>query len=309
MKRKGARRLAVVLAVFAALIITLAGLQLGTNYLVGIEQGVHAGFEAALLTWVAFVVSLLANLGLIVIFAIGKREEPLSKLVSEYKRQLLLVLGILVALFLFFQFGTSTLLYIELGIIQGNVPPVLIGAAPALSIFAMVGILAYIWVYRPRVTVVHVDGGTHSIKAQEVTGSNTAEKSVVSEVNRVASHAGVSEEDMAKIGTILSPEDMAALMLPAKSDSGEFSRDEIQTRKNIAQWILQSLKGGVRMAKSKLEVDFERQFPNSYIPLLNSVLYDLVYQEKVEMTREGARTMLSLPRQTRQNKETEQKKQ
>jgi hypothetical protein len=71
-------------------------------------------------------------------------------------------------------------------------------------------------------------------------------------------------------------------------------KDLIQTKANIAEWILLSLRMGGKVTKTKLESNFEEQFPKIYVPLFNAVLYDLIYKNKVDSIREGSRMILFL---------------
>lgn len=321
--------------------IILGALQVSTRALVPLEQGVKAGYSVAVLIWLSFVLSIVADAALIGIAAFNTfNDKPVNKR--------LLRLGVaggvaaVVVVFLIIQFGTKILTPLEAGIAGGEVPLSLAGIASLLALFGTGGAFFYATKFKAIPFVLHPDGG---IKTEEVVvsmpdaGTTQPEKALHSSAaehlpDQVQPQAGserpapilsdahstesgtvpaspqpqpqpqpqashppqepspvVSIQDLKLVESFVSRRDFD--LLSGQSQSGE-DRDLIQTKANVAEWILLSLRLGGKVAKTKLESSFEEQFPKIYVPLFNSVLYDLIYKGKVDSVKEGSRMMLML---------------
>jgi hypothetical protein len=320
----------------------LVWLQVQTGNISKLAEGVHAGFAVSLLTWVAFVFSLIAGLGLITLVALSRRPEPPSRIIARNKRLVVEIILGLAALIALAQFATPYPSYIELGILQGNVPSVLMGVAPALSFISTLGIIIYVWSAKAPSPVVGRNGGiesservdevrtvipvqapskvvtatssakparTESSKQTPVgvilpsKGAETEASARTGQPGKLEPPPGVSAETLIRVGTIIAPHDPSILTNPTMPADGGSDRDAIQTKKNVSEWILLSLRIGGKVPKTKLETGFEDQFPRIYVPLFNSVLYDLIYQGKVEAVKEGNRMMISLAKGQENEKE------
>jgi hypothetical protein len=313
--------------------LILGVLQVSTKALIPLEQGVKAGYSVAVLIWLSFVLSIIADAALIGIAAFNTfNDKPVNK--KMLRVGVTLGIGAVIIVFLVIQLGTHILTPLETGIADGEVPLSLAGIASILALFGTAGAFLYATKFRITPLVLHPDGG---IKTEEVVVklpsldrnvqstesqnqpvfSNTSASSANSptspggvHVSETPSHAiqatfaaqapthqvqeptsSVSVQDLKLVEQFVSRRDLD--ILAGQTQTGE-DRDLIQTKANVAEWILLSLRLGGKVAKSKLESSFEEQFPKIYVPLFNSVLYDLIYKNKVDSVKEGSRMMLFL---------------
>ncbi len=184
------------------------------------------------------------------------------------------------ALILILQFGTPYLRYVEAGISDGIAPPILLGIAPLLSMLAIVGLILYSW----KTKLLSRSIAVGEQKAGEINQPKQVQEDLSSK------EAAKGQLEM--ISSLLDKSEMQKLV--GAEWGYDESRDRLQTKKNIETWILESVKAANRVSKSRLEAEFERQFPTAYLALFNSVLYDLVYRDKLEVIREEGKTMICL---------------
>jgi len=169
---------------------------------------------------------------------------------------------------------------VEAGISDGIAPPILLGIAPLLSMLAIVGLILYSWKTKLLSRSIAV--------GEQKAGEINQPKQVQEDLSSKEAAKGQLE----LISSLLDKSEMQKLV--GAEWGYDESRDRLQTKKNIETWILESVKAANRVSKSRLEAEFERQFPTAYLALFNSVLYDLVYRDKLEVIREEGKTMICL---------------
>ncbi|MEM3638188.1 MAG: hypothetical protein QXX17_07485 [Conexivisphaerales archaeon] len=306
-------------------IVVLVGSLQWAGYLGSIGNGVQVGYPVAVLIWLSSIFSLVAALSLALLFILRSRGVSLSSIVSKRKKVLLLFIVIVLAIILGIQFGTSLLTPIERGISEGVAPPALMEISSLVSLFSVLGALILIRQGSgPAELLSTANGGSASpspvieanreptssevkfqpapaVQPQRQTQTQQQTSYAQQEALSTSSSSAqvkVEEDVLKKVSTIISPSDLPLLTSsPPSSSLSQSERDALQTRKNIAEWIILSLNIGGKTPKGKLEMAFEEQFPKVYVPLFNSVLYDLIYQGKVETSKEGNRMMIFLPKQ------------
>jgi len=315
------------IVLWAIYLLLFVGLLFGSlqwsGYLGSIANGVSVGYSVAVLIWLSSIFSLIAALFLVLLFILHSRGISFIAVVSRRKKLVTMLVVTLVAVLLVVQYGTTLLFPIERGVADGVAPPALIEISSIISLFSVLGALIFVG-QGPKVDdrLLNTNGGSfqaHSAVAsskehpanketlhiassaqtqqESITApqaSSTKQESVTT--LDVAPQAKVEDEVIKKVSEIVSPTDLTILTSQASSLS-QSERDALQTRKNIAEWIILSLNIGGKTPKGRLEMAFEEQFPKVYVPLFNSVLYDLIYQGKVESTKEGNRMMISLPKE------------
>ncbi|MEM0117408.1 MAG: hypothetical protein QXV32_03080 [Conexivisphaerales archaeon] len=282
-----------------SLILLVVVLHFG-GYLKGIEGGVYMGFSTALLAWVAFFLALAADMGMVLLLILRSQSSTLSLLYRRHRiLSIALPLSFLAAIAVL-QFGTPYLGYIEAGVSQGIAPPILLSLAPALSILAVIALMLFTWKFRylqkvsvPEKAKVEVVQNTFP-QVREQTGP-TDIPTAPSAIHSSEGKKSIAKEQLELISSILDNQEMQKLVDSELIVDSAQDRDQLQTRKNIEQWILESVRASGRITKNRLEADFERQFPPVYLALFNSVLYDLVYKDKLVISREGSRTIIALP--------------
>lgn len=296
---KNARNQLIFLSVFLlAISVILVSLHFG-GYLLPLEGGVYMGFYTALLAWLASILAIAANIGLAFLIIIRQQSRSLTEIVKKNMKIFSLSVVLLIVILLLVQFSTPYLVYVERGIGDGVAPPILLSLAPSLSILAMVGLIIYaLRVLVPQQAKIEQQG--HRPQAAS-TGRTDLQVIEQDESKQPSTQGQVSSAELALVGSIIDPQDVARLISGAQPADEIYTRDEIQTRKNIAEWIMSSVKGTGHVAKTKLEAEFEKQFPPTYVPLFNSVLYDLVYQDKLEVVKEGGRMMVGIPKKSEGN--------
>lgn len=304
-----------------ALLIFMISILFSSGYAGRMYSGVNVGYGAAVITWLSFIFSFAAFIVLAIFGLMSFRgKQPVDVIKRNKKFFFLILVAILAALFAV-QFGTNLLIPIESGVADGVAPPVLMMISSLLSVFCISSILIYIMSsQRPMAGPASLANGGQteaSITAQQPlilgnakqsessftpTSTPISQPSLHSEkqiqeqkvVEQLSEHKPKDEEVLKRLSEIVWPNEPANQSTSVTSTMNQSEKDALQTRKNIAEWILLSLRIGGKVAKSKLELNFEDQFPKVYVPLFNSVLYDLIYQGKVESIKEGARMMLSL---------------
>lgn len=308
-------------------LLLFIGLLLGSlqwaGYLGSIANGIQVGYSVAVLIWLSSIFSLVAALFLVLLFILHSRGISFISVISRRKKVATLLLIVVIALFLVIQYGTSLLLPIERGVSEGVAPPALIEISSVISLFSVLGALIFIG-QGPKVDgrLLNTNGGslqtgpssaisnedmlTKDALNRQTVPAPQQQKEPAAQVSNIkqepvpgfatATQVKVEDEVMKKVSEIVSPNDLSILTSQASSLS-QSERDALQTRKNIAEWIILSLNIGGKTPKGRLEMAFEEQFPKVYVPLFNSVLYDLIYQGKVESTKEGNRMMISLPKE------------
>jgi hypothetical protein len=255
------------------------------GYLARFEGGVYVGFGTALLAWTATIIAILADASIVLMFVLHSRSVSILRLYKKYRLLFIILPLSLVALILVVQFGTPYLRYMEAGISDGIAPPILLGLAPLLSMLAIIGLILYSWKTKL------LSGNIAPIKERAIEINQPKQlEAFVSPAPSTPKEA--AKEQLEIISSILDKSEMQKLV------SGEWayddSRDRLQTKRNIETWILESVKAADRVSKNRLEAEFERQFPSTYLALFNSVLYDLVYKDKLEIIREEGKTMICL---------------
>ncbi len=314
---------------WAVYLLLFIGLLLGSlqwaGYLGSIANGIPVGYSVAVLIWLSSIFSLIAALFLVLLFILHSRGISFVAVISKRKKVTALLLVIVVAFLLAIQYGTSLLLPIERGVAEGVAPPALIEISSVISLFSILGALILIG-QGPKVDnrLLNTNGGSlqtgpsfassnersaaNEMLSKQTVSAPQPQKEPVSNPQvsstkqepapalAATTQAKVEDEVIKKVSEIVSPNDLSILTSQSSSLS-QSERDALQTRKNIAEWIILSLNIGGKTPKGRLEMAFEEQFPKVYVPLFNSVLYDLIYQGKVESTKEGNRMMISLPKE------------
>lgn len=295
------------------LIITLISFLGYTGYLSNIAAGAPVGYPASAVIWLSSIFSLIAAIFLILMLIFRVKNLSLSDELSKRKSFVAIIVVAAIALFLILQYATNTLVPIERGIVDGFAPPSLLEISSIITLFAVFGLI----IFKGEGLVINknlssTNGGSIVQPLQTAMDSSASLKSVSQsyeqerkeqtfssqpsmkpEVPAASSEPKLDDEIFKKVSGIISPDDLTKLTSPQPTIS-QSEKDALQTRKNIAEWILLSLRIAGKTPKGKLETSFEEQFPKLYVPLFNSVLYDLIYQGKVESTKEGNRMMISL---------------
>jgi hypothetical protein len=250
------------------------------GYLAQLEGGVYVGFGTALLAWTATIIAILADASIVVMFVLHGHSISVLRLYKKYRPLFIALPFAFAALILILQFGTPYLRYVEAGISDGIAPPILLGIAPLLSMLAIVGLILYSW----KTKLLSRSIAVGEQKAGEINQPKQVQEDLSSK------EAAKGQLEM--ISSLLDKSEMQKLV--GAEWGYDESRDRLQTKKNIETWILESVKAANRVSKSRLEAEFERQFPTAYLALFNSVLYDLVYRDKLEVIREEGKTMICL---------------
>jgi hypothetical protein len=250
------------------------------GYLAQLEGGVYVGFGTALLAWTATIIAILADASIVVMFVLHGHSISVLRLYKKYRPLFIAFPFAFAALILILQFGTPYLRYVEAGISDGIAPPILLGIAPLLSMLAIVGLILYSW----KTKLLSRSIAVGEQKAGEINQPKQVQEDLSSK------EAAKGQLEM--ISSLLDKSEMQKLV--GAEWGYDESRDRLQTKKNIETWILESVKAANRVSKSRLEAEFERQFPTAYLALFNSVLYDLVYRDKLEVIREEGKTMICL---------------
>jgi|BEDMetMinimDraft_2_1075160.scaffolds.fasta_scaffold00814_2 hypothetical protein len=250
------------------------------GYLAQLEGGVYVGFGTALLAWTATIIAILADASIVMMFVLHGHSISVLRLYKKYRPLFIAFPFAFAALILILQFGTPYLRYVEAGISDGIAPPILLGIAPLLSMLAIVGLILYSW----KTKLLSRSIAVGEQKAGEINQPKQVQEDLSSK------EAAKGQLEM--ISSLLDKSEMQKLV--GAEWGYDESRDRLQTKKNIETWILESVKAANRVSKSRLEAEFERQFPTAYLALFNSVLYDLVYRDKLEVIREEGKTMICL---------------
>jgi len=260
------------------------------GYLSQIEGGIYVGFGAALLAWTATIIAIVADACIVVMFVLHSQSISVVKLYRKYRLLFVVLPAALVGLIIILQFGTPYLTYVELGISDGIAPPILLGLAPLLSMLAIVGLIMYSW----KTSLLSGSIVANKEKPVELNISAKPEPAEVPLATSAASQKEAAKEQLKMISSILDKSDIQKLVSPEPLWGYDESRDRLQTKRNIETWILESVKAANRIQKNMLEAEFERHFPATYLALFNSVLYDLVYKDKLEIVKEDGKTMVCL---------------
>jgi hypothetical protein len=250
------------------------------GYLAQLEGGVYVGFGTALLAWTATIIAILADASIVMMFVLHGHSISVLRLYKKYRPLFIAFPFAFAALILILQFGTPYLRYVEAGISDGIAPPILLGIAPLLSMLAIVGLILYSW----KTKLLSRSIAVGEQKAGEINQPKQVQEDLSSK------EAAKGQLEM--ISSLLDKSEMQKLV--GAEWGYDESRDRLQTKKNIETWILESVKAANRVSKSRLEAEFKRQFPTAYLALFNSVLYDLVYRDKLEVIREEGKTMICL---------------
>jgi hypothetical protein len=262
----------------AAVLLVLIAILVLLSRIPGVEEGIKIGYPYSAFVWGAFILSLAAVFVFGVHLYLRWRLPEAGTGQRPYYRFMIAALLALAALIIFLQFGTGYLRPIEQGILDGYAPLSLGWAAAIITLLINAGLVAdsYLWSRRA------------SARGPEISGARGSSPQQVGGVGAVASVKGRRMEVI-----VGNPQDVSVLTGSSTERKGSpFDRDEIQTRNNISEWILSSLPPHVPLDKDTLEEKFEEQFPKTLWPLFNSVLYDLIYRNKVVMRKENQRSYL-----------------
>jgi len=271
-----------------------------------LESGVPANFGVALVTWVAFALSIFVLGYVLFDFAVEKRQDEMAKLGFTKARAGAVVLVAGLAVILYLQLGTPYFVAIESGILAGEVPLALTGVTSAVWLIVLGSILLRHQLRNitfanglnpkePAVTELPASDPVIAPPAPTQQSVQPQPSVPGPPIRLIMDSSSITLEDIRRVGTIMAQKDVEALTAHGSPAIGEADRDFLQIKKNVSEWIILSLSIGGKMPKQKLESSFEDQFPKKLLPLFNSVLYDLIYQNRVQSTRDGTKMMISLP--------------
>jgi hypothetical protein len=278
---KGTRRAPLALLLLA--VLAASYLLYPSALSAGLGNGVGMGVNLSIATWFAFLVTV----GVLYFGLLRRLLASISKSVSQYRSRLrfgiaISVLAALEALYIVQVNGgyLSSLLH---GIAQGYVPLGIL----LLESGVCVGMAFWRLVSPKPVSVPSQMGvSTYSIGELQRTG-----------LREVDWEGKGEREEPREIRVLVGDEpDSPVLELEiAPSQKSVYTRDDIQTRSILADWIIKTLQKESPLEKATLEESFRASFPSLYVSLLNSVLYDLVYKNKVLLVVEDRGIMLALP--------------
>ncbi|MDG6934659.1 MAG: hypothetical protein JRN68_08155 [Nitrososphaerota archaeon] len=251
-----------------------------TGGISNLEGGSNIGYVPAVLTWVAFIASV-AAMGGFCTYVVATAGPPYVRS-SITKRNVAIGIVIILAIFLILQFGLHTFAPLESGIASGEAPISLTWIAAVLTLLANLGFVIFVSKYRSNG------------KGGEAANLGFA---VISEGSQAESRAAEGRRMKTKTIDVVLGDPQDAAMLSGNFDSsraGGYNRDAIQTRNNIAEWIVTCVSIEKKLAKKTLESRFSEQFPRTLWPLFNSVVYDLVYQNRLVLEGERGSELISL---------------
>lgn len=273
------KMLPLVIPVLAIVIVgsLLIYFDIKTGGITNIEEGSHVGYLPAVLTWVAFIASLIAMAGFCAYVA--ATTGPAIVRSSFTKRNVLIAVLVLVGAALALQFGTRVFTPLESGIASGVAPLALTWIAAVLTLFANLGFVIFVArnsVYKGERSMTKVNTG------RMVSQTKAKETHTVAQIKQIDVLIG-------------DPQDAALLAEDVTQERRSvYNRDAIQTRNNIAEWIVACISSEGKMAKKDLEQKFSEQFPRTLWPLFNSVVYDLVYQNRLAFAKRDGNEVLEL---------------
>jgi hypothetical protein len=270
------RMLPLVIPILAIIVVgsLLVYFDIRTGGVTSLEGGSKIGYVPAVLTWVAFIASIVAMAGFC-IYAASIAGPPVIR--SGLRRKNILF-GALVIIVLFFvlQFGIGVFNPLESGIASGEAPLALTWIAAILTLLANLGFVIFF--------------ARSGSQARLIPPARAQSQSLEDE--------GLTKQAK-QIDVVLGDPQDAALLAEdfVQTKKGGYDRDAIQTRNNIAEWIVATISSDGRMPKKELEQRFSEQFPRVLWPLFNSVVYDLVYQNRLIFVQEGGMEVIALKAQ------------
>lgn len=256
------------------------------GYLNSVEKGVYLGFNIALMAWLAFIISISANVAIFSLIVLRSRSISFAKAYNRHKSGFVASFLILITIILILQFWTPYFKYLESGVSDGIAPPILLTVAPILSLIAIISVLLYSW----------------RIDASKFTSEEYFELKQRSKADKSAHVFGTTQEEeehykqsVHQLKSLVSFIDSYHQTKELKPEI-EYNNDLLQVKRNIERWILDTIGGSGSISKARLTSEFEKQFPKTLVALFNSVLYDLIYKDELEMVKDNEKIIVRIKR-------------
>lgn len=260
-------------------------------------SGTHVGVYTSVFIWLTFIATVvIATFGILtVLVRAAGRNRHNKTLVKLLTGVLVLAIGIISLGVAQAEFhGVS---YIIAGIEAGEAPLSLLALSSIITVTTGVLISADVklwgsWIH--RMTDKNVTDGSYSDIRLGIRDDFSGAKRI-GEIDWASEKPTDESKEMRVVLDSMGGNHVIARVQIGKSGSIRFDKDSLQARNNIEQWIIFRLETLGPVTKSRLEREFGKSFSDQFVSLFNSVLYDMLYREKLLMGNEGETVVIGLP--------------
>ncbi|MDG6933414.1 MAG: hypothetical protein JRN68_01825 [Nitrososphaerota archaeon] len=273
------------------MLLTLAGL-IGQ-----LSSGTHVGVYNSVFIWLTFIATLVFaayEILIILVRAAGRNRQgkgPAPLLVGVPALVICAVSLVVV------QAEFHGVSYIVGGVEAGEAPLSLLAFSSIIT--ALIGVLIFAdvrlwegWSYR-------MTGQNHSGESYPDTRAGIradfSGARRIGEIDWASQKPADESKEMRVVLDSIEGNHVVARVQIGKRGPIRFDKDFLQARNNIEQWIIFRLETLGPVTKSRLEREFGKVFSEQFTSLFDSVLYDMLYREKLLMGNEGQTVVIGLP--------------